>query len=217
MTDFAKLRTAMVDCQIRPSDVTKFPIIEAMLSVRREVFVPTARRDVAYCGEHIPLNAHRVVLDPRVLAKMLDALAVGPKDMVLLLGCGLGYSSAVLARMVEAVVAVEDDAELAAEAEANLAAESVDNAVVFNGALTEGAPKHGPYDAMVFGGAVEQIPETLLAQLKERGKLVALFADGAVGQCRVGVKAGGRIAWHTAFDAVAPVLPGFERRAAFTL
>jgi len=217
MSDYASLRTAMVDCQVRPSDVTKFPIIDAMLTVRREVFVPTSKRDVAYAGTHIELGEGRVVMDPRILAKMLDALDIGPSDLVLMLGCDLGYSTAVVARMAEAVIAVESDADLATEAEANLAAESVDNAVVVSAPLTRGAPKHGPYDVMLFGGAVEMIPPPLLAQLKEGGRVCALFAEGPLGQCRYGVKIGGKVAWRTIFDATAPVLPGFDRRVEFAL
>ncbi len=105
----------MVDTQVRPSDVTKFPIIDAMLRVPREIYVPAAMRDVAYVGENVDLGGGRVVLDPRVLAKMLNALDVQPDEMVLDIGCGLGYSTAVLARLAEAVVAVEADAEMAAD------------------------------------------------------------------------------------------------------
>lgn len=217
MTDYATLRTAMVDCQVRPSDVTKFPIISAMLAARREVYVPAGKREVAYVGAHVPLTEGRVVLDPRVLAKMLDALDIGRNDLVLLVGCGLGYSADVIARMAEMVVAVEEDTTLAAEAEANLAAESVDNAIVVSGALAQGAAKHGPYDAIMFGGAVEQIPSAILDQLKDGGKICALFAEGAAGQCRAGVKTGGKVAWRNVFDATAPVLPGFAKQKAFAL
>ncbi|MCH5372745.1 MAG: hypothetical protein JJ992_02125, partial [Planctomycetes bacterium] len=110
MTDYATRRVVMVDTQVRPSDVTKFPIIEAMLSVPRETFVPDAWREAAYAGENIPLGGGRVVLEPRTLAKMLDALNVDNDELVLDVGCGLGYSSAVVARMAQAVIAIEEDA-----------------------------------------------------------------------------------------------------------
>jgi protein-L-isoaspartate(D-aspartate) O-methyltransferase len=217
MTDFNALRTAMVDCQVRPSDVTKFPIIDTMLKVRREVFVPRSMRDVAYAGAHIALGKNRVVLDPRVMAKILDALDVTPADLVLLIGGDLGYLTAVVANMAEAVIAVEEDEAMAAEAEENLSAEAVDNAVIVTGALVKGAAKHGPYDAILFGGAVEQIPQAVLDQLKENGRICALFADGAMGQCRIGFKTGARVAWRNVFDAVAPVLPGFMNKPEFVL
>ena len=205
----------MVDCQVRPSDVTKFPIIDTMLKVRREVFVPRAMRDVAYAGAHVALGKNRVVLDPRVLAKMLDALDVGTADLVLLIGSDLGYLTAVVAHLAEAVIAVEEDEVMAAEAEANLSAESVDNAFIVTGALVKGAAKHGPYDAILISGAVEQIPQAVLDQLKESGRICALFADGAMGQCRIGYKTAGRVAWRTVFDAEAPVLPGFQSKPEF--
>ncbi len=109
MNDFATLREVMVDTQIRPSDVTKFPILDAMLKIPREYFVPRDRRDVAYIGESVPLGADRVVVDPRTLAKLLDALDITQSELVLDIGSGLGYSSALLSRLAEAVVAIEDD------------------------------------------------------------------------------------------------------------
>ncbi len=217
MTDYSTLRTAMVDCQVRPSDVTKFPIIEAMLAVPREVFVPSESRGVAYAGDHVFLGNNRIVMDARLLGKMLDALDIGGEDLVLDIGCGLGYSSAIIAHIAEAVIALEEDAALALEAEANLTSQSVDNAIVVTGALTDGAAKHGPYDAMFFAGGVAEIPDKLLEQLKEGGRVVALFMQGQFGQCKIGVKADGRIAWRTVFDGAAPILPGFEPIEAFAL
>lgn len=218
MTDFSALRTAMVDCQIRPSDVTKFQIIEAMLSIPREVFVPASVREVAYAGEHVSLGNNRVVMDARVLAKTLDVLDIHKDELVLNLGCGLGYSTAVLAHMAEAVIAVEEDEQLAQEAETNLAEQAADNAFVVQGPLAAGAAKHGPYDVVAFGGAVEELPDAILDQLKDGGRIAAIFMDGAAnGQCRVGVKAAGKVAWRNVFDATAPVLPGFGKTAEFAL
>jgi len=217
MVDFATLRTVMVDTQVRPSDVTRLTVIDAMLHVRREVFVPAEKRDVAYAEGEIPLRPGRSVPDPRVLAKMLDVLDPGPEDLVLDIGCGSGYSTAVIGHMAEAVIAVEEDQALAAEAEENLSAESVDNAVVVNAPLAGGAERHGPYDAVFIGGAVEILPDAIAGQLKEGGRIIAIFMQGVSGQCRLGVKAGDRIAWRAVFDAGAQVLPGFERKRGFTL
>ncbi len=217
MTDFARRRTMMVDTQIRPSDVTKFPIIEAMLSVPREMFVPAGQREAAYIGENVPLKPGRVVLEPRTLAKMLDALNVQPGEVVLDIGTGLGYSTALLARMAEAVVAVEEDGDLAKDAEAALAEAGADNAALVQGALAEGAAKHGPYDVIVIEGGVESLPSALEGQLKEGGRMVALFMEGAVGVCKVGYKINGHMSWRFAFNAAAPVLSGFEKKASFAL
>jgi protein-L-isoaspartate(D-aspartate) O-methyltransferase len=217
MTNFAQLRTMMVDTQVRPSDVTKFPIIEAMLTVPREDFVPAGQREAAYVGEHVAVGQGRVVLDARVLAKMLDAMDLQNDELVLDIGCGLGYSSAVIARMAQAVVAVEADEELAAGAEAALAKAGADNVVVETSALAAGAAQHGPYDAVILQGAVETIGEDILAQVKDGGKICAIFIDGTLGIVRMGYKVNGEISWRMAFNATAPVLPGFEVDRAFVL
>lgn len=217
MTDFASLRRMMVDTQVRPSDVTKFPIIEALLSVPREAFVPDNRRETAYVGENIDLGGGRVVLEPRTLAKMLDALDLQPDEMVLDIGCGLGYSAAVIARMAEAVVAVEEDAQMAADAQAALTEFGADNAAVIEAPLAEGAAKHGPYDVIILQGSVEHLPDAIVSQLKEGGRIAALFSEGSLGVCRIGYKIDGEVNWRFAFNAGAPVLPGFERHSAFVL
>ena len=217
MTDFSTRRRVMVDSQVRPSDVTKFPIIEAMLSVPREVYLPEAQAEAAYMSECVDLGGGRVLLEPRTFAKMLDILNLQNGEMVLDLGCGLGYSSAVIARMVDAVVAVEEDAAMAADAQANLSGNDVDNAAVIEGALAAGAAKHGPYDAIIIEGGVEEIPAAITDQLREGGRIVAIFMEGALGTCRIGVKTGDQVAWRFAFNATAPVLSGFTRQVAFAL
>lgn len=215
MPDFARRRLMMVDTQVRPSDVTRYPIIDAMLSVPRETYVPADRVEAAYMGENLPLGPDRVLLEPRTLAKMLDALALKPQDLVLHVGVGLGYGAAVIARMAAAVVAVEEDPDMAAEAQRTLAAEGVHTVAVVQGPLAEGAPQHGPYDAILIEGAVEQIGDAILAQLKDGGRIAALFAEGALGAVRIGYKTGDRVTWRFDFNAGAPVLPGFRKSADF--
>ena len=217
MTDFATRRTMMVDTQVRPSDVTKFPIIEAMLAVRREDFVPAAQREAAYLGENLNLGGGRVMLEPRTFAKMLDALDIGPDELVLDIGTAYGYSSAVIARMAQAVVALEEDETMAAEAQEGLLAAGADNAVPQTGALSAGAPEHGPYDVIVIEGGVNTVPQPILDQLKDGGRIGAVFMDGALGEVRIGYRLDGRVTWRRAFNAGAPILPGFERHSQFQL
>ena len=216
MQDFAARRTMMVDTQVRPNDVTKFPIIEAMLSVPREAFVPSGKAEAAYVGENLDLGAGRVLLEARTFAKMLDALNILPNDLVLNVAGGLGYSAAVIARMAEAVVVVETEA-FAAQAEAALAAQGVDNAAVIAGDLQNGAAKHGPYDAIIVEGGIEIFPQVILDQLKEGGRVIALFTQGALGTVRIGRKEDGRVAWRDLFNAAAPSLAGFAAERAFAL
>ncbi|WP_137701602.1 protein-L-isoaspartate O-methyltransferase family protein [Marimonas lutisalis] len=218
MTDFATRRTMMVDTQIRPSDVTKYPIIEALLAIPREMFVPDDKRDVAYVGDNLDLGGGRVILEPRTLAKMLDALDVQGDELVLDVGAGRGYSAAVIARMAEAVVAVEENETMAEEAQAALAEAGVDNVVMHTGPLTEGAAKHGPYDVITLEGAVGHLPQALIDQLKDGGRMAVLFEGaGGLGQVRIGYKIDGHMSWRFAFDAGASVLPGFEKHTAFAL
>lgn len=217
MPDFAARRVMMVDTQVRPSDVTKFPIIAAMLEVPRERFVPDVLAEAAYAGENLEIAPGRVLLEPRTLAKMLDALDIGRHELVLDVGAGLGYSAAVISRLAEAVIAVEEDPALAAEAEAALASVGADNAVVVTAPLVDGAPQHGPYDVITVEGAAEEVPEALIAQLKEGGRIGCLFMEGALGVCRIGRKHDGRVTWRFAFNASAPVLPGFARAPVFSL
>ncbi|MCU0900665.1 MAG: protein-L-isoaspartate O-methyltransferase [Cypionkella sp.] len=217
MTDFSARRVMMVDTQVRPSDVTKFPIIDAMLTVPRETFVPRDKREAAYMGENVALRAGRVVLEPRTLAKLLDALDIQPDETVLDLGCALGYSAAVLARLAEAVIAVEEDESMANEAQTLLSQASVDNAAVIVGPLAAGSAKHGSYDVITVQGGVETIPEALLDQLKDGGRIGAIFMEGALGIARIGYKSEGKVSWRYAFNAAAPVLPGFAAVRGFTL
>ena len=222
MSEFASRRMMMVDTQVRPSDVTKFPIIDAMLQVPREVYVPRDKQEAAYIGENVEIAPGRVVLEPRTLAKMLDALDIQPDEMVLDLGCGLGYSAAVIARLADTVVAVEEDAALAAEAQRVLSDEGVDNAVVVAGPLAAGAAKHGPYDVIMVQGGIETLPEALSAQLKDGGRIAAVFMEGGLGTVKTGLKQDGlkqdgRIVWRFVFNATAPVIAGFERARGFVL
>jgi protein-L-isoaspartate(D-aspartate) O-methyltransferase len=217
MPDFDARREVMVDTQVRPSDVTKFPVIAAFQAIPRERFVPAALREAAYVGENLAFAPGRVLLEPRTLAKMLDALDIQPDEAVLDIGCGLGYSSAVIAKLAEAVVAVEEDQSLASEAEATLLAEGVDNVAVIEAPLAAGAPRHGPFDAIIIEGGVEHLPDGIAAQLKDGGRIACLFMTGALGEVRIGRKGGDVVGWRLAFNATAPVLPGFAAVREFAL
>jgi protein-L-isoaspartate(D-aspartate) O-methyltransferase len=211
MSDFATRREVMVDTQVRPSDVTKFPVIDAMLSVLRENFVPRDKREVAYIGENVVLGNGRVVLEPRTLAKTLDSLNISKDELVLDIGSGLGYSSAVISLLAEAVVALEDDADWVRESEEAFQEFGADNILVECGPLHEGAPKHGPYDVICIQGAVEQIPQQIISQLKDGGRLACIFSNGALGSAKIGYKLDGSMNWRFAFNAGAPLLGGFEK------
>ncbi len=218
MADYEARRTTMVDGQIRPADVTKFPIIQAMLTVPREIFVPAEKREVAYLGENISLGEGRVLLEPRTLAKFLDALDIHGGDLVMDLGAAQGYSAAIIiiARMAEVVIAV-DEADQMEGAQELINQVGADNIVLHEASLHEGAPEHGPYDVILVEGGVEEVPAAILDQLKDGGRIGCLFMEGALGVARIGYKHEGKLSWRYAFNASAPVLPGFERERAFSL
>jgi protein-L-isoaspartate(D-aspartate) O-methyltransferase len=137
--------------------------------------------------------------------------------MVLDLGCGLGYSAAVIARLVGTVVAIEEDERLAADAQRLLSEEGVDNALVVAGPMAAGAAKHAPYDAITIQGGVEVVPDALIAQLRDGGRIGAIFMDGPLGTAKIGHKSGERVSWRPVFNAAAPVLDGFRMARAFAL
>ena len=217
MTDYKTRRKIMVDTQIRPSDVTKFPIIDAFLSIPREKFVPDGKREAAYIGENFQIGQSRVILDPRTLAKLLDALDINNDELVLDIGSGLGYSAAVMSQIAEVVIAVEDDSNLASEAEEILSEIGADNVVFQVGKLKDGAPEHGPYDVIILQGGVEEIPGLILKQLKNGGRIGAIFVEEGLGTAKIGFKLHDKITWRYSFNAAAPILPGFFKQKDFAL
>ena len=217
MTDYKTRRKIMVDTQIRPSDVTKFPIIDAFLSVPREKFVPDGKREAAYIGENFEIGQSRIILEPRTLAKLLDALDIHKDELVLDIGSGLGYSSAIISLIAEVVIAVEDDSNLASEAEQILSEIGADNVVVQLGKLEDGAPEHGPYDVIILQGGVGEIPGSILNQLKNGGRIGAIFIEEGLGTAKVGFKLNEKITWRYSFNAAAPILSGFDKQKDFVL
>jgi protein-L-isoaspartate(D-aspartate) O-methyltransferase len=207
----------MVDTQIRPADITKFPIIDAMLKVRREMFVPDQMRQTAYTDSIIYLGGDRIVLDPRSFGKLLDAVNIQGDELVLDIGSGLGYSAAVIGKVCEAVVALEEDDDMASNSETILATEGCLNVAVLQGTLSEGAAKHAPFDVIVIEGAVEEISDELVTQLADGGRIAAIFSQKSQGVLRVGYKTQGKISWRFVCNAYAPVLAGFHKTQSFLL
>lgn len=216
MNDFATQRTNMVDSQVRPSDVTDRRIVRAMLAVPREAFVPEQVKATAYMDEHLALGQERrYMLAPRTFAKLVQLLAIGEDDAVLDVACATGYSTAVLATLARSVVGVEENAVLGQRARELLAGLGRQNATVRVGALTAGAPDEGPFDAILVNGCVADVPDALLDQLKDGGRLTAVRSDGGVGQATLWRRHGTSFDARPAFDAGAPLLPGFEKRPGF--
>jgi len=219
--DLAIPRRTMVDRQVRTYDVTDRRILAALGEVPREAFMPVGQRPFAYSDAELPVqpllapHLSRSLMGPGVFARLVQLADVQPTDIVLDVGCATGYSSAVLARLADSVVALETDDELAAAATMSLIDYGALNVAVVTGPLAEGYASEGPYDVIVLGGSVPQVPQALLGQLKDGGRLVAIVGTGGGAQAMLYLRTGADIAGRAAFNAPAPALPGFEQARSF--
>jgi protein-L-isoaspartate(D-aspartate) O-methyltransferase len=219
--NYSEMRVKMVDGQIRTTDVTNAAILLAMGSVPREAFVDAKLRELAYIDEDLEIapaengRPARFLMEPSPFAKLLQLAEIQPTDIVLDIGCGTGYSSAVISSLAASVVALESDSVLAERAAAALSGPGHDNVSVVAGPLAEGHPAKAPYDVIFVGGAVDEIPQALFAQLNERGRLVAVEGRGNAGVARLYLKDNGFVTGRRAFNAAVKPLPGFERIEAF--
>lgn len=218
--DFTELRRAMVDSQVRPSDVTDIAIIEAMLTVPREAFVPARQRPFAYIDDDIELNegadVPRYMMDPAPFARLVQLADPRPSDLVLDVGCGLGYSSAILSRLSGAVIALESDEALAARATETLGDNGFDSVAVVPGPLNEGLVGEGPYDVIFMAGAVDFVPSALLDQLKPGGRLVVVEGHGPTGFAVLHIRDDeGVLSHRRVFNVSAKPLPGFAKEPEF--
>ena len=221
MSDMAAARFNMVESQVRPNKVTDKRILGAMLEIPRELFVPEARRSLAYMDEEVPLGtgterAVRRLIAPMPLARLVQLCAVDDDDLVLDVGCASGYSTAIFSRLAGAVVGLECDVTLAARAAAALEELGADNVDIATGPLETGHAAAAPYDVIMLEGAVPEVPAPLLRQLKEGGRLVAVVSGDGVSHAHLFEKIGGDVAHRALFEAAAPPLPGFERAPRFT-
>jgi protein-L-isoaspartate(D-aspartate) O-methyltransferase len=219
MSGFSTARQKMVDGQVRPSDVTDSRIIDAMLAVPREAFVPENQRAMAYLDLDLDVSAagaaKRCLIKPVVTAKMLQAAEIGDTDRVLVVGCATGYSAAIAAKLAGQVTATESDPALAAKARDVLAGLGIGNVTVRQAAAAEGDSANAPYDVILLDGATEIVPDRLYAQLREGGRLVGVFAMSQPPRATIVTRSHGDFGNRALFDAVVPVLPGLERLPAF--
>lgn len=214
--DFSIARQSMVKSQIRPNQVNDEDILAAMAELPREAFLPKALKGVAYVDEDLPLGNGRHLMEPRILARLLEAASVQATDVVLVIGCATGYSAAILSRLASAVVAIESDAKLAQSATDTLTDLTIDTVAVIQGDLKAGYPKQAPFDVILFDGAVAEVPDPLIEQLADGGRLVAVVRpDQTVGKATRIVRKGEIVARRELFDANLPWLPGFEPASRF--
>ena len=216
MTDFDAARAKMIETQLRPNKVTDSRVIDAFMRLDRELFVPEKLRDVAYLDDDLPIGGGRHLMQPMVAARLLQTAMVGPKDAALVVGAGVGYEAAVLSLLARSVVALEENAELARIGRSALVDHRIASVSYVEAPLTLGYRQRSPYDLILFGGAVAEIPAEINAQLAEGGRMaVVLRPHECVGRATLITRTGGVLAPRVIFDAATPLLPGFGARLAF--
>lgn len=211
----------MVESQILPNKVNDPRLIEALSSVPRERFVPETRRGTAYVDEDLEIAPGRFLMEPVVFARMVEAAGVLETDTVLDVGCGPGYSTAILAQLAGAVIGLEKEADLVENARALMLDLGVDNAVFEQTDPTLGYPDQAPFEVIMLGGAVADVPACLLDQLADGGRLIAVIPDRHLsnrshfGPATLFTRAGRSVGSRPLFDAGIPPLPGFEKEPGF--
>ena len=217
-SSFATARKTMVDCQLRPSKVTDQFILDAFMSIPREDFLGKQQRALAYVDEDLPLSGGRYLMEPMVLARMLQALEIRPDDSVLIVGAGCGYGTAVAAKLAGSVIAIETRANLVDKAQDVLVSIGVDNAAIVKSRLVDGYPEEGPYDRILIEGGVETVPDNLLKQLTPKGRLAAIYRKAVhpVGVASVWTRSGKAFTRTSLFDARVPNLDEFNAKVEFS-
>lgn len=215
--DFDTAREIMVDSQIRPNDVTEPAIVSAFLKTPREVFVPNARKGVAYSELEIATSPGRSLWTPRDTAKLIKIAGIKPSDIVLVIGAGAGYEAALISHLADTVIALEETDALVDAMAQRFGAIGVDRAAAVTGPLEKGLPEQAPFDVIYVAGMIETLPEAWGAQLREGGRLVAVIADsGALGRGKVFTKAGDTLSAREVFDACPPRFTAFDRKPTFS-
>lgn len=218
MTASADARRNMVDSQLRPTRVTDAKILAAMAELPRERFVPKSKQSIAYVDEDIEVAPGRFLMEPVVVARLMQALELTPDTTVLNIGCATGYDAALLGRVAGSVVAVESDSGLAALASEAINDLAVDNVAVVEAPATDGYPAQAPYDAIFISGAVDEVPSSISGQLAPDGRLAVVIGGGEpgiLGRAHLYVRSGDTISSRPLFDAGTRMLPDFVREESF--
>lgn len=217
MTDYATARRHMVEGQIKPNRVTDVALMERFSVVPREKFVPGPLRASAYVDEDLPIGDGRYLMEPMVLARLMDAAAISEDDLVLSIGAGTGYGVAVMASLASTVVGIDSDGRFVARAGETLSDLEIDNAVVLEGDLTVGYPDQAPFDVILFEGAVAEVPSAVFEQLSDKGRLLAVVNDGSggLGEATIWIRTAAGLGRRTLFEAGTPHLPGLTPEPAF--
>jgi protein-L-isoaspartate(D-aspartate) O-methyltransferase len=206
----------MLESQLRPNKVTDDRVLNAFATIRRELFVPEHLRPVAYIDEDLPLGAGRYLMEPMVAARLLQEAAITRTDATLIVAAGTGYEAALTGTLARSVLALEENSELARHARTALVEHAIASVSVVEGPLHEGYRPRAPYEVILFGGGVVEIPPEIAAQLADGGRLLAVVKPAnAMGRAILITRAGGVLARRVIFDAATPTLPGFAPKPGF--
>ncbi|HEV2265131.1 MAG TPA: protein-L-isoaspartate O-methyltransferase [Stellaceae bacterium] len=210
--DFHAARLAMVDGQLRTNTVTDNRVLDAFAEVPRERFVPETLRGVACIDEDLPLGGGRWLIEPMVLARLLQLAQIASTDRVLIIGDPSGYTAAIVARLAGQVTMLESDSAAATTARQHLSGLGCTNVQVVQGALERGHMSGAPYSVIVLAGAAAAVPEALRMQLVEGGRLVGVIREPGVpmGEAEVMTYIDGMLARRPVFDAGTPYIPGYQ-------
>lgn len=224
MTGYEERRVGMVESQLRPNEVRDRRLLNVMRSLPRERFLPETFQGLAYMDEDIEIlpasekGAARFLLSPMVQARLIQLAAIAAQDTVLDLGCATGYSTAILAQLATRVVGVEPEPELTEIADANLKALGLENVDIVGHAFQDPPKDRGPYDAILVEGSVSAVPDLILGQLKEGGRLVAVLTEAPnmrQGKACIFLRVDGEARGVSLFDAGAAPLPGLVPESTF--
>lgn len=214
--DFALARHNMVEGQIRTNKVTDPLVVEVLDVLERESFLPAALKKLAYIDEDLIVGRGRILMEPMVLARLMQFAAIEDTDVALVIGAATGYEAVAISKIASAVVAIESNADLQRLAAENMATQGADTVSLVKGELTQGHPGQGPYDVIFINGAVGELPSTLSEQLAEGGRMVFIQSSAGTGKAMLVSKAQGVVSQTELFDANVPALPEFAVKAHFS-
>lgn len=214
--DFALARRNMVEGQIRTNKVTDQLVVEALEDLPREAFVPEAMKSIAYIDEDLVVGAGRILMEPMVLARLMQTAAIEETDLALVIAAATGYEAAAIAKIASAVVAIESDLDLHRAAVEHLAEQGADTVSMLKGKLASGHPGQGPYDVIFINGAADEVPDSLLEQLADGGRLVYVKTGAGTDKAMLVNKVDGVTSETELFDANVPAIPEFAAKSQFS-
>jgi len=214
--DFAQARLNMIEGQIRTNRVTDQFVLDALDELPREAFVPDALKSLSYVDEDIQVGAGRILMEPMVMARLMQAAAIEETDLALVIAAATGYEAAAIAKIASAVIAVESDVAMAHTATEHLAEQGADTVTVVQDDLTVGNADHGPYDVIFINGAVDAVSAAILDQLSDGGRLVCVKTAKGMDKAVLITKTDGVVSETELFDANIPALAEFKAETTFT-